>query len=119
MLASDQRNSAWYRNNENTESLDTSAPLFEREHRQESAYVSRLQDELADTKSVLDGQARRQADLEYVNEDLERRLEAEAKEKIHLKSLREEDGRQLQLERKRQEDEKAVWMKKVKDEIRH
>ena len=54
-----------------------------------------------------------------MNEDLERRLEAEAKEKIHLKSLREEDGRQLQLERKRQEGEKAVWMKKVKDEIRH
>ena len=54
-----------------------------------------------------------------MNEDLERRLEAEAKEKIHLESLREEDGRQLQLERKRQEDEKAVWMKKVKDDIRH
>ena len=54
-----------------------------------------------------------------MNEDLERRLEAEAKEKIHLESLREEDGRQLQLERKRQEGEKAVWMKKIKDEIRH
>ena len=50
-----------------------SVPLFEREHRQESHYIQRLQDELADTKGLLEAQARRQGDLEYVNEDLERR----------------------------------------------
>jgi hypothetical protein len=50
-----------------------SVPLFEREHRNDSQLVQRLQSELADAKRFVEAQARRQNDLEYVNEDLERR----------------------------------------------
>lgn len=50
-----------------------SVPLFEREHRNDSQLVQRLQNELADAKRFVEAQARRQNDLEYVNEDLERR----------------------------------------------
>lgn len=48
-------------------------PLFEREHRRDGQLVQRLQSELADAKRFVEAQARRQNDLEYVNEDLERR----------------------------------------------
>jgi hypothetical protein len=51
-----------------------SVPLFEREHRKDSQLVIRLQNELADAKRFVEAQARRQNDLEYVNEDLERRF---------------------------------------------
>ena len=50
-----------------------SVPLFEREHRKDSQLVQRLQNELAEAKRFVEAQARRQNDLEYVNEDLERR----------------------------------------------
>lgn len=50
-----------------------SVPLFEREHRKDSQLVQRLQNELAEAKRFVEAQARRQNDLEYVNEDLEHR----------------------------------------------
>lgn len=52
-----------------------SVPLFEREHRKDSQLVQGLQNELADAKRFIEAQARRQNDLEYVNEDLERRCD--------------------------------------------
>ena len=68
-----------------------SVPLFEREHRNDSQLVQRLQNELADAKRFVEAQARRQNDLEYVNEDLERRLEQEALDRIALDSQKAED----------------------------
>lgn len=68
-----------------------SVPLFEREHRNDSQLVQRLQNELADAKRFVEAQARRQNDLEYVNEDLERRLEQEALDRITLDAQKAEE----------------------------
>lgn len=70
-----------------------SVPLFEREHRRDGQLVQRLQSELADAKRFVEAQARRQNDLEYVNEDLERRLEQEALDRIKLDAQKAEDER--------------------------
>ena len=68
-----------------------SVPLFEREHRNDSQLVQRLQNELTDAKRFVEAQARRQNDLEYVNEDLERRLEQEALDRITLDAQKADD----------------------------
>ncbi|RLN98077.1 hypothetical protein BBJ28_00011621 [Nothophytophthora sp. Chile5] len=64
-----------------------SVPLFEREHRNDSQLVQRLQNELTDAKRFVEAQARRQNDLEYVNEDLERRRWT--KERVALEEQRD------------------------------
>lgn len=97
----------------------TSPPLFERHQTQEHHYVQRLQDELQDTKGLLEAQAQRQYDLEYVNEDLERRLEHEALEKIQLENDRQRDGQCLEQERADFEIERREWRARLAEEERH
>ena len=94
------------------------APLFEREHRKEGQYIQRLQDELADTKGLLEAQARRQSDLEFVNEDLEHRLEQEAREKHQLEAHIARQDSRMQEERDKMQHEGLAWQKKLADEIR-
>lgn len=95
-----------------------SVPLFEREHRMDSQLVQRLQNELADAKRFLEAQARRQNDLEYVNEDLERRLEQEALDRIALDAQKAEDERRWMQERALLEEERSLWEKKCEEESR-
>lgn len=95
-----------------------SVPLFEREHRKDSQLVQRLQNELADAKRFLEAQARRQNDLEYVNEDLERRLEQEALERIALDAQKADDERRWMQERAMLEEQRLLWEKKYEEEGR-
>ncbi|KAJ0402820.1 hypothetical protein P43SY_007362 [Pythium insidiosum] len=95
-----------------------SVPLFEREHRKDSQLVQRLQNELADAKRFLEAQARRQNDLEYVNEDLERRLEQEALDRIALDAQKAEDERRWMQERAALEEQRAMWEKRFEEESR-
>lgn len=113
MLAHEKR-----RNWDNRSSYMDPAPLFEREHRQEGQYVQRLQDELSDTKGLLEAQARRQCELEYVNEDLERRLEIEAKEKNQLEALVADQKDQMSKHHETLVQERQGWQKRCGEEIR-
>jgi hypothetical protein len=98
--------------------MDGNVPFFERERRQDSQLLQRLQNELAETKRLLEAQTRRQNDLEYVNEDLERRLEYEARERITLDAMKAEDEKRWEQERTRLEDERRGWEKKCEEESR-
>lgn len=93
-------------------------PLFEREHRNDGQLVQRLQNELADAKRFVEAQARRQNDLEYVNEDLERRLEQEALERIALEALKAEDEKRWRVEKSELEAQRELWEKRCEDETR-
>ncbi|KAF0691278.1 Aste57867_17456 [Aphanomyces stellatus] len=115
MLATDKTPAAKW-NHAASHDLDTNVPLFERERRHDTQLVQRLQAELAETKRLLEAQTRRQNDLEYVNEDLERRLEYEARERINLDAMKADDEKRWDLERARLEDERLVWEKKCDDE---
>uniref|UniRef100_K3X1P1 Uncharacterized protein n=1 Tax=Globisporangium ultimum (strain ATCC 200006 / CBS 805.95 / DAOM BR144) TaxID=431595 RepID=K3X1P1_GLOUD len=93
-------------------------PLFEREHRKDSQLVQRLQNELADAKRFVEAQARRQNDLEYVNEDLERRLEQEALDRIKLDAQKADDERRWTQERAMLEEQRDMWEKRCEEESR-
>lgn len=93
-------------------------PLFEREHRRDSQLVQRLQNELADAKRYVEAQARRQNDLEYVNEDLERRLEQEALDRIALDAQKAEDERRWAQERAELQEQCSMWEKRCEEESR-
>ncbi|TMW61984.1 hypothetical protein Poli38472_009477 [Pythium oligandrum] len=95
-----------------------SVPLFEREHRKDGQLVQRLQNELADAKRFLEAQARRQNDLEYVNEDLERRLEQEALDRIALDAQKADDERRWVQERAMLEEQRSMWEKRYEEESR-
>ncbi|KAL0587405.1 hypothetical protein ABG067_003024 [Albugo candida] len=95
-----------------------SVPLFEREHRKDSQLVQRLQNELAEAKRFVEAQARRQNDLEYVNEDLEHRLEQEALDRIALDAQKADDERRWKEERARLESEREMWEKRYEEEHR-
>ncbi|KAF1322956.1 hypothetical protein FI667_g10944, partial [Globisporangium splendens] len=119
MLAHDQRAAAggnW--GNSFARSDMDSVPLFEREHRKDSQLVQRLQNELADAKRFVEAQARRQNDLEYVNEDLERRLEQEALDRIKLDAQKADDERQWTQERVMLEEQRDMWEKRCEEESR-
>ena len=91
--------------------------MFEREHRKEGQYVQRLQDELADTKGLLEAQARRQADLEFVNEDLEYRLEQEAREKNQLEAQVADGQERMTKLQDKLVDERQAWQRRCEEEI--
>ncbi|TYZ65857.1 hypothetical protein PybrP1_008292 [[Pythium] brassicae (nom. inval.)] len=93
-------------------------PLFEREHRRDGQLVQRLQSELADAKRFVEAQARRQNDLEYVNEDLERRLEQEALDRIKLDAQKADDERRWTQERAVLEEQRTMWEKRCEEESR-
>ncbi|DAZ95234.1 TPA: hypothetical protein N0F65_003469 [Lagenidium giganteum] len=93
-------------------------PLFEREHRKDSQLVQRLQNELADAKRFVEAQARRQNDLEYVNEDLERRLEQEALDRIALDAQKADDERRWAQERAMMQEQCVMWEKRCEEESR-
>ena len=93
-------------------------PLFEREQRVESLRMQRLEEELAEAKGLLESQSRRQSELEFVNEDLEHRLEAEARERISLESFRERDLRKLEVERARHREEIKEWESRSDEEAK-
>ncbi|KAL7681630.1 hypothetical protein Plhal304r1_c055g0140421 [Plasmopara halstedii] len=95
-----------------------SVPLFEREHRNDSQLVQRLQNELADAKRFVEAQARRQNDLEYVNEDLERRLEQEALERITLDAQKAEDEKRWQREKVALQEQLQTWEARFEEETR-
>ncbi|CAH0519646.1 unnamed protein product [Peronospora belbahrii] len=95
-----------------------SVPLFEREHRNDSQLVQRLQNELADAKRFVEAQARRQNDLEYVNEDLERRLEQEALDRIALDSQKAEDEKRWQEEKAALQKQLESWEARFEEETR-
>lgn len=95
-----------------------SVPLFEREHRNDSQLVQRLQNELADTKRFVEAQARRQNDLEYVNEDLERRLEQEALDRITLDAQKAEDEKRWQQEKTALQEKLQSWEARFEEETR-
>ncbi|RHY34490.1 hypothetical protein DYB32_000916 [Aphanomyces invadans] len=97
---------------------ENTVPLFERERRQDTQLVQRLQAELTETKRQLETQTRRQNDLEYVNEDLERRLEYEARERINLDAMKAEDEKRWMQERLQLEEERKVWERKWDDECK-
>ncbi|KAK1930444.1 Reticulocyte-binding protein 2 a [Phytophthora citrophthora] len=95
-----------------------SVPLFEREHRNDSQLVQRLQNELADAKRFVEAQARRQNDLEYVNEDLERRLEQEALDRITLDAQKAEDEKRWQQEKAALQEQLKSWEARFEEETR-
>ncbi|KAG7394582.1 hypothetical protein PHYBOEH_005000 [Phytophthora boehmeriae] len=95
-----------------------SVPLFEREHRNDSQLVQRLQNELADAKRFVEAQARRQNDLEYVNEDLERRLEQEALDRITLDAQKAEDEKRWQQEKEALHEQLKSWEQRFEEETR-
>ncbi|GMF37640.1 unnamed protein product [Phytophthora fragariaefolia] len=95
-----------------------SVPLFEREHRNDSQLVQRLQNELADAKRFVEAQARRQNDLEYVNEDLERRLEHEALDRITLDAQKAEDEKRWQQEKAALQEQLKSWEARFEEETR-
>ncbi|ETI42027.1 hypothetical protein F441_12735 [Phytophthora nicotianae CJ01A1] len=95
-----------------------SVPLFEREHRNDSQLVQRLQNELADAKRFVEAQARRQNDLEYVNEDLERRLEQEALDRITLDAQKAEDEKRWQHEKAELQEQIKTWEARFEEETR-
>ncbi|KAG2766516.1 hypothetical protein JG687_00011977 [Phytophthora cactorum] len=95
-----------------------SVPLFEREHRNDSQLVQRLQNELADAKRFVEAQARRQNDLEYVNEDLERRLEQEALDRITLDAQKAEDEKRWQQEKAELQEQLESWEARFEEETR-
>ncbi|RHY12911.1 hypothetical protein DYB37_001750 [Aphanomyces astaci] len=97
---------------------ENTVPLFERERRQDTQLVQRLQAELTETKRLLETQTRRQNDLEYVNEDLERRLEYEARERINLDAMKADDEKRWVQERLHLEEERKVWERKWDDECK-
>ncbi|EQC28765.1 hypothetical protein SDRG_13448 [Saprolegnia diclina VS20] len=115
MLATD-KSAKW--NHGNPHDMEANVPLFERERRQDSQMVMRLQNELQDTKKALEAQTRRHNDLEYVNEDLERRLEIEARERINMEASRAEDERKWETERARLQEEARMWERKCDEEAR-
>ncbi|RLN55802.1 hypothetical protein BBJ29_006690 [Phytophthora kernoviae] len=95
-----------------------SVPLFEREHRNDSQLVQRLQNELSDAKRFVEAQARRQNDLEYVNEDLERRLEQEALDRITLDAQKSEDEKRWQQEKEVLHGQLKSWEQRFEEETR-
>ncbi|CAK4079194.1 unnamed protein product [Aphanomyces euteiches] len=112
MLATDK--SAKWQSHE----MESNVPLFERERRQDSQFVLRLQNELAETKRLLEVQTRQQNEMVRINEDLERRLENEACERINLDALKADDEKKWAMERARFEEEMKAWEKKLDDEVK-
>ncbi|KAF0748061.1 hypothetical protein AaE_007490 [Aphanomyces astaci] len=118
MLATDKTAGTTKWNHTHSLEGENTVPLFERERRQDTQLVQRLQAELTETKRLLETQTRRQNDLEYVNEDLERRLEYEARERINLDAMKADDEKRWVQERLHLEEERKVWERKWDDECK-